>query len=160
MFGFSYLNCLSQCEYTVNKIDEFDKIVIMQLKTVNIKRNDNWKEDVKITLSREGNTKYVEFTNFLYEVSLGSCTAKIKLENGVILIFKNTPDFNSNRINVKGKLLPNEIKELKKSPIDIIRFEIRDNFFGVGENSKKDVIDYKATEETKNYFINNLDCLN
>jgi hypothetical protein len=110
---------------------------------------------LEVSLSRKGNNKYVEFE---HKLSSGNelQVVKIKLDDGKILRFNNLYGSSYTGWLLKVNLKPTDIQELKKSPIDLIRFEV----VGDKENTVDGVWNFKITQDSKNYFIKHLDCLN
>lgn len=165
--------CQSEdCKYRINTKDSFDGTIIKELENHNLcyispnkpnevicdpTYNSSYKEyTLNITLKRKGLSRYM-VVDYMTNLELGGWILKVKLENGKILIFKNFDQwYESTMPHVVAKLLPNEIQELKKSPIELIRFDKKNKLV----NDLSSPEDFKISGKSKYYLIDHLDCLN
>ena len=130
----------------LNEMDTFynEKIV----KTENYEVNDS----LKIELYRIGNKKHV-FMNFDGQLGCASyfshnrSSAKIKLENNVIVTIYHSWNVDCGKFSLKGILTNSSISKLKESPIKSIKLQGTKGFIEI-ENIKY-----------KEFFMDKLGCL-
>ena len=134
------------CHYQMNEIDEFYNQRIV--KTENYEVNDS----LKIELYRIGNKKHV-FMNFDGQLGCASyfshnrSSAKIKLENNVIVTIYHSWNVDCGKFSLKGILTNSSISKLKESPIKSIKLQGTKGFIEI-ENIKY-----------KEFFMDKLGCL-
>lgn len=157
-----------QCDYTRNEVNEFDNTIIKEVKSQMIHsdylRGSSKKIDLSVALSQYGPKRYVTFLSWdaNYFWGLKPCILKVqvKLDNQATITFNSVENSNESttaysHVYLKGTLLKSEIELLKKTPINIIRVyrlcpELID---------EERYLDFKIVGESKNYFIQNLDCI-
>lgn len=161
----------ADCNYRVNTKDPIDETPIKELRIFNLcyffpdepdeifcepSYNTMRDKALCVTLKSKGVNKYM-VVDYIVNVGLDEWILKVKLDNGKIFTFKNYDQYSKGSMpHVTAKLTPNEILELKKSPICLIRFDKKDK----GVNDLSSPWDFNITGESKNYLINHLDCLN
>lgn len=145
----SFSHSYSQdCRYIKNEKDEFTNKKVIKSDWYNLKSKD----DLYIMLRNINNKKSIVFT---LDRDLGCAvsykgrksSAKIKLENGVIVSFYHNAQTDCGDFTLIGRLTENDIKKLKASPIKTIRFQGTKYY-----HDTKD-ISYKT------FFIEKLDCI-
>jgi len=165
LFFLSSLNLLAQtnCDYKKNVTNEFDGTIIKELNSQRLYDDSSLKSSGELRLSAAlssyGNKKYVHFYCYDTYYYWGQRTCKTKiillLDNGKKVSFFSVEGKSANYIDVKGKLLENEINLLKKFPINIIRAERLCPDL-IGEDK---YLDFKIKGKNKYYFIENIECI-
>jgi hypothetical protein len=138
------------CNYLKNEIDEFTSKEVKKTNWHNIKSE---RDDIYIMLRSINSIKSI---GFLLNRNLGCASSydnnksniKIKLENNTIVTFYHYTNLDCGDFTLFGRLSKNDIIKLKSSPIKTIRFTGTDYY-----HDSKNIVD-------KNFFIDQLDCIN
>lgn len=138
------------CNYLKNEIDEFTSKEVKKTNWHNIKSE---RDNIYIMLRSINNMKSI---GFWLNRNLGCASSydnnksniKIKLENNTIVTFYHYTNLDCSDFTLFGRLTKNDIIKLKSSPIKTIRFSGTDYY-----HDSKNIVD-------KNFFINQLDCIN
>jgi len=137
------------CRYITNEIDDFTNKKVVKTDFYDLKSK---KDFILIMLRNFDNKKSIVIS---INKDLGCANpnkndrsnVKIKLENGKIVSFFHYTDIDCSNFTLIGKLSENDIKNLKSSPIQTIRFTGTKYY-----HDTKDLV-------YKDFFIDKLDCI-